>query len=309
MKKGNTVHQRPIKRAAHTPLGHAWESFEKGRRLFELQDFPGAIAVFESSLKQFRAVLESEGEAMAASAIAAAYGNNGMHEFAMPFAEEALDAFIRLGHAEQVAEQRQNLGSLYMSCDRAEQARQSFAQAAEDFISLKNWERAGDNALLAANLNARDNQFGSARTLFLQALENFSKVESGASEHSRATGLMQLAYLEKVEKNMDAARLLYAEALEAFQAMNSPWEIGSCLEGLAAVEFEADALDAAVLHAKAALDTFQQNGFRRDALRAKVNYRAVKLAQERANRLAAPSSSEESAGSHLPAKPFPDERP
>lgn len=278
------MHQRSVIRPAHTPLGRAWESFENGRKLFDMQDFPGAISVFESSLKQFRAVLEPEGEAMAASAIAAAYGNNGMHEFALPFAEEALEAFIRLGHAEQLAEQRQNLGSLYMSCSQPQQAMSSFAQAADDFASMRNWERAGDNALTSASMYAREEKFEIARTLFHRALDYFGKVESGASDHSRATGLMQLAYLEKVENDVDAARLLYSEALEIFQALNTPWEIGSCLEGLAAVEFEADALSSAVVHAKQALDIFQENGLRRDALRAKVNYRAVKLAQERAER-------------------------
>lgn len=278
------MHSRSPKRPAHTPLGHAWESFENGRKLFEMQDFPGAISVFEASLKLFQETSEPEGEAMAASAIAAAYGNNGLHEFAMPFAEQALEAFIRLGHTEQLAEQRQNLGSLYMSCDQSEKALEVFTQAATDFAELQIWERAGENAVTAANLLARADQLPAAREQFHRSLDFLRREESGATEHLRATALMQLAYLEKVEHDLDAARLLYTEALESFQARDTFWEIGSCFEGLAAIEFEADQLDSAVTYAKAAMDVFQQHGFRRDALRAKVNYRAAQMAQERVKR-------------------------
>ena len=276
------MHPRNKKRPAHTPLGHAWESFENGRKLFDMRDYPGAIQVFESALKQFQNNMESEGEAMSASAIAAAYGNNGMHVFAIPFAEEALAAFTRLGHREQLAEQKQNMGSLYMSADEPQKAVQSFEAAATDFEELKNWERAGENVLTAANILARDDQLEQARDHFHRALDFFSRDDSGMSEKSRAIGLMQLAYLEKVEHDAVAAKLYYRGALEIFQRLGMYWETASCLEGMAALEYEIDELESAVAHAKEALDTYQRYGFRRDALRAKVNYRAVSLALRQA---------------------------
>ncbi|MFW0108038.1 hypothetical protein ACN08Z_02780 [Rothia sp. P7181] len=272
--------KRGARRAAHTPLGYAWEKYHNGQKFFRIQDYPRATLCFENALNAFIQLSDKEGEATCCSALAAAYGNNNMYEFALPFAQKAINLFESLGRQEKVASQRQSLALIYLGCEQTEQAEQCYQQVIDEFENIKYFEEAGRNAHTLANMLAHRQELDQARRHFHRAIGLYYQVPREEVEYTQAVALMQLAFLEKLSGDYDASKLLYTEALEIFERHQSYWEVGSCYEGLAIAEYSTGAPHVAVVHAKTALDVFQQHGFREDALRARINYQAVQIAIE-----------------------------
>lgn len=266
------------KRPAHTPLGQAWETFERAKEVFDLAYWGASIEVFERAKELFQQQLEDQGVAMCHAAIAAALNNNGKPRKAIEHGLEALSFYERIDSKPQLAEQSQNLALMYSALAQNEKAEEFHVKAAENYRAFDQPELAAQNLLTAANLLARRRQPDSARPLFTEAISLFAEVQDPTADHARATALMQLAYLEKLENNSDAARLLYLEALEIFEQLNAHWEIGTCLEGLAAVEFDAHEPAHASEHAKEALRVFRAHGYDEDARRAAANYQATLIA-------------------------------
>ncbi|MEX3610106.1 hypothetical protein VVR12_03525 [Rothia sp. LK2588] len=269
-------------RAAHTPLGHAWETFERAKTIFEMGRWTASIPVFEKAQELFRESFEEEGQTMCHAAIAAALNNAGQPQAALEHALAALEFYERYDLHLQLAEQRQNIALMYAALGNTHEARRFHALAGDSYAAAGEFEQAGQNKHSAASIFAQERLINDARENFTDAISHFTQAVANTAAPSalraKATALMQLAYLEKLDHVNDGARLMYQEALEIFTELQAFWEIGTCLEGLAAIEFDDRNVERAVPLAKQALDTFQAHGYRRDALRAKANYRATLLA-------------------------------
>ncbi|MDO4251715.1 MAG: hypothetical protein Q4C74_00545 [Rothia sp. (in: high G+C Gram-positive bacteria)] len=262
-------------RAAHTPRGYAWETFTRAKQAFNLGLYTASICIFQQALDQFNQLLDDEGAAMCKGAIAAALNNTGDPKLAVSYAIDSLDFYQRQDLKPQLAEQRQNIAIMFTSLGLAQEAEKYYVLASGDYESLEQFEQAGKNKHTAANLYARRKQPAEARQYFVEAIDLFQRAATSTAQQLQATALMQLAYLENLVKNPDASRLLYVEALEIFEELYCYWELATCLEGLAAVEFDVDEPEHAAVHARRALEVFTAHGYDDDASRAAANYRAT----------------------------------